>query len=126
MIEIDYRDKRPIYEQIKEKLKNLIISGAITENEKIPSVRELAAETAINPNTIQKAYKELEAENYIYSVRSKGYFVSAVKDINERTNIGELKEKLNEALSELFFLGTKYSEIIAVVDKIYKERKEDE
>lgn len=126
MIEIDYRDKRPIYEQIKEKLKNLIISGAITENEKIPSVRELAAETAINPNTIQKAYKELEAENYIYSVRSKGYFVSAVKDINERTNIGELKEKLNEALSELFFLGTKYSEIISEVDKIYKERKENE
>lgn len=123
VIEIDYRDKRPIYEQIKEKLKNLIISGAIRENEKIPSVRELAAETAINPNTIQKAYKELENENYIYSVRAKGYFVSGVKEINEHINIGELKESLKEVLSELYFLKTDYSEIIDEIDKIYKRKE---
>ena len=123
MIEIDYRDKRPIYEQIKERLKNLIISGALAENEKIPSVRELSAETAINPNTIQKAYKELENENYIYSVRAKGYFVSGVKDINEHINIGELKEHLKEVLNEFYFLGTDYSEIIREVDKIYKGKE---
>ena len=123
MIEIDYRDKRPIYEQIKEKLKNLIISGAIKENEKIPSVRELAAETAINPNTIQKAYKELENENYIYSVRAKGYFVSGVKDINDHINIDELKEHLKEVLNELYFLRMDYSEVIDEVDKIFKRKE---
>ena len=123
MIEIDYRDKRPIYEQIKEKLKNLIISGAIKENEKIPSVRELAAETAINPNTIQKAYKELENENYIYSVRAKGYFVSGVKEINDHINIDELKEHLKEVLNELYFLRMDYSEVIDEVDKIFKRKE---
>lgn len=123
MIEIDYRDKRPIYEQIKEKLKNLIISGAIKENEKIPSVRELAAETAINPNTIQKAYKELENENYIYSVRAKGYFVSGVKEINDHINIDELKEHLKEVLNELYFLRMDYSEVIDEVDKIFKGKE---
>ena len=123
MIEIDYRDKRPIYEQIKEKLKNLIISGAIKENEKIPSVRELAAETAINPNTIQKAYKELENENYIYSVRAKGYFVSGVKEINDHINIDELKERLKEVLNELYFLRMDYSEVIDEVDKIFKGKE---
>lgn len=123
MIEIDYRDKRPIYEQIKEKLKNLIISGVFSENEKIPSVRELASETAINPNTIQKAYKELENENYIYSVRAKGYFVAGVKDINEHVNIGELMQNLREVLNELYFLKTDYSKIIEEVDKIYKGKE---
>jgi len=123
MIEIDYRDKRPIYEQIKEKLKNLIITGAIKEDEKIPSVRELASETAINPNTIQKAYKELENENYIYSVRAKGYFVSGVKEINEHNNADTLKESLKEILNELYFLKTDYSEIISEVDKIYKGKE---
>ena len=123
MIEIDYRDKRPIYEQIKEKIKNLIISGAMKEDEKIPSVRELASEIAINPNTIQKAYKELENENYIYSVRAKGYFVSGVKNINEHNNINILKENLKEILNELYFLGEDYSKITDIVDDIYKGKE---
>ena len=122
MIEIDYRDKRPIYEQIKEKIKNLIISGAMKEDEKIPSVRELASEIAINPNTIQKAYKELENENYIYSIRAKGYFVSGVKNINVN-NIEVLKENLKEILNELYFLGEDYSKITDIVDDIYKGKE---
>ena len=125
MIEIDYRDKRPIYEQIKEKFKNLIINGALKENEKIPSVRELASVIAINPNTIQKAYKELETENFIYSMRGKGYFVAGHKEINEHINLGELKMNLRELLSELYFLEIPYTEIISEVDKIYKERTEN-
>ena len=122
MIEIDYRDKRPIYEQIKEKIKNLIISGAMKEDEKIPSVRELAGEIAINPNTIQKAYKELENENYIYSIRAKGYFVSDVKNINPN-NIELLKENLKEILNELYFLGEDYSKITDIVENIYKGKE---
>ena len=123
MIEIDYRDKRPIYEQIKEKMKNLIISGALGKNEKIPSVREMASMTAINPNTIQKAYKKLENENYIYSVRAKGYFVSCVKDINRHKNHEVLLDNLREVLNELYFLKTDYSEIIREVDKIYNGKE---
>ena len=76
MFQLDFKDRRPIYEQIKEKMKFLIIGGAMKEGEKISSVRELAVSMAINPNTIQKAYKELESEGYIYSVTAKGYFVT--------------------------------------------------
>ena len=123
MIEIDYRDHRPIYEQIKEKFKNLIINGILKENDKIPSVRELAGETAINPNTIQKAYKELENENYIYSVRARGYFVSGVNEINAKADMGELVEKLREILHELHFLGMEYSTVTNEVDRIFKGKE---
>lgn len=124
MIEIDYKDRRPIYEQIKEKLKTLIINGILKENDKIPSVRELAGETAINPNTIQKAYKELENENYIYSVRAKGYFVSGVSDVTERADIDELMGKFREILHELCFLGIGYETVLAEAEKIFKGKVE--
>ena len=65
MIQLDIGDHRPLYEQIRDKLKEMIIAGLLSENDKIPSVRELAGILAINPNTIQKAYRELEGEGYI-------------------------------------------------------------
>lgn len=76
MILIDYRDTRPIYEQIVERFKMLILHGVLTSDEKIPSVRNLAVELSINPNTIQRAYAELERQGYIYTVKGKGNFVS--------------------------------------------------
>ena len=74
MIRLDYRDASPIYEQIKNGLKRLMVSGAMKKGDKLPSVRALATELAINPNTIQKAYTELENEGYIYSVPGRGSF----------------------------------------------------
>ena len=76
MITIDYKDRRPIYEQIKNGLKRLIVTGALKEGDKLPSVRSLATELAINPNTIQKAYNELENAGVIYAVKGKGNFVA--------------------------------------------------
>ena len=104
MFQLDFKDRRPIYEQIKEKMKFLIIGGAMKEGEKIPSVRELAVSMAINPNTIQKAYKELESEGYIYSVTAKGYFVTP----RESTDVGknsELLAKFPDTVHELMYLG---------------------
>ena len=75
MICLNYRDSRPIYEQIKDGLKKLIVSGAMAPGEKLPSVRALAQQLSINPNTIQRAYNELENEGYIYSIAGKGSFV---------------------------------------------------
>ena len=72
MFYLDPADHRPLYEQIKEKLKRLMMDGLLTEHSPLPSVRELAVRLAINPNTIQKAYKDLEAEGFIYSKRGKG------------------------------------------------------
>ena len=75
LININFRDPRPIYEQVKEGFRQLILSGALAADEKMPSVRELAAGLAINPNTIQRAYRELEQEGYICSVPGRGSFV---------------------------------------------------
>ena len=72
MINLDYKDKRPIYEQIIDKMKELMVMGVIPENAQLPSVRSLAVELSINPNTIQRAYAELERQGYIYSV-NEGY-----------------------------------------------------
>ena len=74
MISINFRDSRPIYEQVKDSLRRLIVSGALPPDEKLPSVRELASQLVINPNTIQRAYRELEHEGYIVSVPGTGSF----------------------------------------------------
>lgn len=76
MILVDYRDTRPIYEQIVDKYKMLILRGVLRPDDKLPSVRNLAVELSINPNTIQRAYAELERQGYIYTVKGKGNFVS--------------------------------------------------
>lgn len=71
MLTLNYRDSRPIYEQIKDGLRRMIVTGAMAQDEKLPSVRALATQLSINPNTIQRAYNELEAEGYIYSVAGR-------------------------------------------------------
>ena len=68
MLNLDYRDARPIYEQVRDGLRRLMVTGVIREGEKLPSVRALASSLAINPNTIQRAYESLEAEGYVCSV----------------------------------------------------------
>ena len=77
MITLNYRDARPIYEQVRDGLRRLIVSGAIADGEKLPSVRALASQLAINPNTIQRAYSELESEGYAASVPGKGSFAAS-------------------------------------------------
>ena len=87
MVQLNYRDAKPIYEQIKEGLRKLVVSGALSAGDKLPSVRELASQLAINPNTIQRAYRELENEGYIYTLVGKGTFVA------ECGNIDNTREK---------------------------------
>ena len=89
MIQLNYRDAKPIYEQIKDGLKHLLVSKAIETGEKLPSVRELAASLAINPNTIQRAYKELESEGYIYTVSGKGTFAAGQDDVVEIRKVSD-------------------------------------
>lgn len=91
MIRLDYRDARPIYEQVRDGLRSLMVTGVLAAGEKLPSVRSLATELAINPNTIQRAYRELESEGYILSVAGKGSFVAQVDRLAEQ----QKKEALN-------------------------------
>ncbi len=110
MIHLDYRDTRPIYAQIVDNFRILIQKGILQDGDKLPSVRELAAELSINPNTIQRAYRELESTGYVASVTGKGSFVCG------KTRTGQeeqpLWEALDNAVSQLIALGVSQYEII--------------
>lgn len=114
MIILDYRDSRPIYEQIVEKFKLLILKGALTQDEKMPSVRNLAMELSINPNTIQRAYATLESQGYIYTVKGKGNFVSdkatLMKDYQK-----EISSQLSEVCKQAASAGMGREEFMALV-----------
>ena len=116
MISLNYRDSRPIYEQIKDGLRKLIVTGAIGTDEKLPSVRSLATQLSINPNTIQRAYNELEGEGYIYSVPGKGSFATGETGAGDSRR-QELWEKARELLAELRYLGVSQDELMALLQE---------
>lgn len=104
MISVNYRDPMPIYEQIKLKLKQLMLSGTYTPDTKLPSVRELATQLAINPNTIQRAYRELEAEGYIVSIPGKGSYPVDTELLKVKT-LGQLYAEFDNIAAKLNSLG---------------------
>ena len=112
MFAINFRDPRPIYEQIMDELRKMIISGVFAPDEKLPSVRELAQTLAINPNTIQRAYRELEQTGYIYSVAGKGNFAAGRQEVDEGRKKA-LMATLAETVRELRFLGVGEEELAA-------------
>lgn len=119
MIQLNYRDAKPIYEQIKEGLRRLVITGAIATDERLPSVRELASELAINPNTIQRAYRELESEGYIYTVSGKGSFAAEQSDVSGRRN-EQLLKQFDEIVRELLYLSEDKEALIKRIEEIAK------
>ena len=126
MILIDYKSRKPIYEQIIENMKQLVVSGALKRDEQIPSVSQLAQELAINPNTIQKAYAELERQGVIYSLKGRGSFVGS--SLQELRNIqqNERLEELAALSKELYRLQVPQEELYLVIQQVYKQQKEDE
>lgn len=122
MIQLNYRDSKPIYEQIKEGLMHLLITRAIEPDEKLPSVRELAASLAINPNTIQRAYRELEAEGYIYTLPGKGSFATSREEIVGARR-EELFEDFDRAVGELLLTGTPPGELKDRIDHAAEEER---
>ena len=114
MVTINYKDGRPFYEQVKEDLRRLVVSGVLRPGDKLPSVRELAGQLAINPNTIQRAYRELETEGYIVSVPGKGSFAAERESENDRRR-AELLAQLAETVKELRWLGMSAEEIAAKI-----------
>ena len=115
-ININYRDARPIYEQVRDGLRTLIVSGAIASGEKLPSVRELATQLAINPNTIQRAYRALEQEGCVVSVPGKGSF-AAPRDEAGAQRREALLRQLDETVRELRLLGMTDAELSAHIGK---------
>lgn len=112
MLNLDYRDARPIYEQVRDNLRRLMVSGAIQEGEKLPSVRSLASNLAINPNTIQRAYESLEAEAYVYSIPGKGSFAAPRTGVDEERR-DRLLGQFDSLTAELLYLGVTRDRLIA-------------
>ena len=113
MIRLDYRDARPIYEQVKDGLRRLMVTGVLAPGEKLPSIRSLAMYLAINPNTIQRAYAQMEMEGYVYSVAGRGTFVAEGQEQN-LVRRREVEDKVRPLLQELRELGMTEGEWIAL------------
>lgn len=110
MIRLNYRDARPIYEQVRDGLRHLVVTGAIGQGEAFPSVRAMAASLAINPNTIQRAYESLESEGYLYTVAGKGSFASPQTGVDPARREALLIQ-FDASAAELLFLGMTAAEL---------------
>ena len=123
MITVDMRDRKPIYEQLIDNIRTLAVQGHLKPDEHLPSVRQLAAELAINPNTIQKAYAELERQNVIYSLPGRGNFISpdigSVAKQERQRQLAALGVLLRQAQNA----GVEKSEIQKLLDTVYNESK---
>ena len=117
MLHLDYRDPRPIYEQVQDGLRKLMMAGALQEGEKLPSVRTLASQLAINPNTIQRAYEALEREGYVYSLPGKGSFVAPRKEVDGQRR-QQLLKAFEDSARELLFLGEDISTLISHLETL--------
>lgn len=116
MISIDNRDPRPLYEQVVDGFRTLIVAGALQPDDRLPSVRSLAGQLAINPNTIQRAYRQLEAEGWIATVPGKGCFVCGLRSYTESEK-QELLLAFDKAAMTLLRSGVSREELIVRLEK---------
>ncbi len=122
MITLDYGDRRPIYEQVTEKMKELILLGILETDSQLPSVRELAMELSINPNTVQRAYAELERQGVIYCIKGRGNFVAGVTDLREQHK-KELLQQTEELTKAAIKAEIPEEEFLAYVAECYRKNK---
>lgn len=118
MFELDVQSRKPIYEQLMDKIKELMINEVLQEHNQLPSVRILAQKLTINPNTIQKAYKQLELDGYIYTLPGKGNFVAPPKTLKNSLKEEKIKSELTKVLAEALYIGIDKNEIYKLVKEI--------
>ena len=124
MFELDLRSRLPLYEQLVEKFKELIISEILKPNEQLPSVRTLSMELTMNPNTIQKAYKELETQGYIYSIKGKGSFVTPSAQVVDYEKLKKIKNELTKILSEAMYMGMTKEDVLKIISEVDNNKEE--
>jgi len=115
VISLDYRSGQPLYLQVVEGYKRLILSGVISENERLPSVRELASKLAINPNTIGRAYRELEALGYVGSSPGKGIFAMSGDNLRE-CDISEIYKAIGSEIKKLLDYGHNLEDVLTEIN----------
>ena len=125
MFQLDLKSRKSIYEQVVDNVKELVIAGVLNPEDKLPSVRELSKTLTVNPNTVQKAYRELEYQGYIYTVAGLGTFVTAqARKAPDENKVHEVRENLKREIRELVFLGMTKTEIVELLQELMQERGE--
>ena len=124
MFQLDLKSRKSIYEQVTDNLKELIMTGTLSSGEKLPSVRELSKTITVNPNTVQKAYRELDRQGYIYTTSGVGTFVADISQIRVDVHALErAKAAFDEAFREFLFLGLSFDEATAIAKDIMEQRR---
>lgn len=124
MFQLDLKSRKSIYEQVIDNLKELIMTGTLPTDEKLPSVRELSKKITVNPNTVQKAYRELERQGYVYTTSGVGTFVADIDGVRPDAKELELaKAKLDDDFRQLMFLGLNFEEAKEMALDIIEERR---
>lgn len=125
MFQLDNLSSVPIYEQLIRKIKENIMKGYLNPGDHLPSVRKMARELNVTPNTVQKAYSMLEQERVIMTVRGKGAFVADKKpEIDNRQKLEELRREIKPLIMELLYSGVEKSDIINMIEEFFEEIKE--
>ena len=117
MFQIDLKNRKPIYEQVVDNFKKLIIKGILKDDDKVPSIRDMSKMLTVNPNTIQKAYRELERQGYFYTVHGQGTFISTPKTEYDTKEKKLLYDQLGEILDQLKFFGEKKEDVVNFMEK---------
>ncbi|MGG3889468.1 GntR family transcriptional regulator [Metabacillus fastidiosus] len=125
MFQLDIRSRKPLYEQLVDRIKEMVITNVLKQDEQLPSVRVLSSELTVNPNTVQRAYRELEQQGYIYSVKGKGNFVAAINESNVKEQLNDLLTEIQKLVAEAIFLGLTKEELVKIYyDAINREKGE--
>lgn len=125
MFELDMKSRKAISDQIIDNMKELIISGVLPADSRISSVRELAGQLLVNPNTVQKAYRILESQGYIYTVKGRGTFVSDTGTLRpDKRELQDAEHSLRDSISKLYHLGLSRQEARDIIDRIFDERSD--
>lgn len=126
MLQLDLKSRKSIYEQVMDQLKEQIMTGQMATGEKLPSVRELSKSITVNPNTVQKAYRELERQGYVYTTNGVGTFVADRSEIHaDLPALQKAQENLDDAFRQLLFLGIGYEKAKNLTMQIIERRRPD-
>lgn len=126
MIQIDYRDGRPLYEQVVDGLENLAAKGVLASDSQLPSVRQLAMELSVNPNTIQKAYSELESRGIIYSIKGRGNFISTDSQKLRQRKLHEFEIRIMELVAQAKAIGASTADICTMLRRLLELEEKGE
>ncbi|MDD2484368.1 MAG: GntR family transcriptional regulator [Eubacteriales bacterium] len=125
MFQLDLKSRKSIYEQVVDNIKELVIAGVLNSEDKLPSVRELSKALTVNPNTVQKAYRELEYQGFIYTVSGLGTFVtSPIHSVMDGKKAHELQDNIRRDIKELLYMGMTRAQINELLQELFEERGE--